>query len=87
MIPTPTVEWHHLDSYICPMGLVERLESGEWRGRVTLTRTLSNGEKISQYARLNETFASAAAARGAVERTWRREHERNRQTEIEGRKE
>jgi hypothetical protein len=66
-------EWHHLDSYISPMGLVERLESGEWRARVTLTRILSTGEKISQYAKLSETFPSAAAAKAAVERTYERE--------------
>jgi len=67
-------EWSHLDSWISPFGLIERLESGDWQARVTLTKTLSTGEVISQYARLSEYFSSAAAAKSAVERTWRREH-------------
>jgi hypothetical protein len=69
-------EWHHLDSWISPMGLIERLESGDWLGRVTLTKTLPTGEVVSQYARLSEYFSSAAVAKGAVERTWRREQQK-----------
>jgi hypothetical protein len=64
-------EWSHLDSWISPFGLIERLESGDWQGRVTLGSGETNDLR---YARLSTTFGSAAAAKSAVERTWRREH-------------
>ena len=63
--------WTHLDTWISPFGLVERLESGDWRGRVTLG-TLE--EDNLRYATLREYYSSAIAAKAAVERTWKREH-------------
>jgi hypothetical protein len=64
-------EWSHLDSWISPFGLIERLESGDWLGKVTLG---TSEQDNLRYARLSEFYSSAAAAKSAVERTWRREH-------------
>ena len=60
--------WTHTDSYTSLMGFVERVESGEWIGKVLLP-----DERV---ARLSETYVSASAAMGAVERTWRRENKK-----------
>ena len=56
--------WEHVESYICERGIVEKSSTGEWVGKVYVR---------DRVYRLSEAYVSAAAAMGAVERTWERE--------------
>ena len=67
MTPKHAIEWHH-SGYTSSCGIVYPDALGEWVSKVTMPS--------GKYARLNETFVSAEAAKGAVERTWERENKR-----------
>lgn len=60
-------EWTHVESFSSKYGLVEKLPSGEWLGRVNVG---------GRFARLSETFESAQVAMGSVMRTWDREQKK-----------
>ena len=66
--------WHEITTYHSQFGMVVVGSTGEWIGRVNVEGT---------FARISETFPSAQAAMGAVERTYKRELE-NRRLEYVG---
>jgi hypothetical protein len=64
-------DWQMVTYWFSGMGMVYQDETGDWWGKAQVVR---NGK--SQLGRINDTFGSAEAAMGAVERVWKREEER-----------
>jgi hypothetical protein len=61
-------DWTRTDSFSSIYGFVWRLPTGDWGAKVNVD---------GRFARISETYVSAEVAMGVVERTWKREVERN----------